>query len=88
MFITLFIYTLVKDKRNEPPQRMKKLLKSIEELTQAIENGFLTLEECNTKLKALRNSILDKYEEGTDNFIICLYPLIDADELKKELFNL
>lgn len=62
---------------------MKTLLKKIDKLTEEIEMGFYTRKECFAKLRALRNEVADKFEEGSDEFMQCVYHLIDANEIAK-----
>jgi hypothetical protein len=57
---------------------MKTLLKQIDTLTQQIENGMYTKQEAMYKIRSMKGLILDKYDEGTDNYTICIYPLLDA----------
>jgi hypothetical protein len=37
------------------------------------------------KLRELRSEVAAKFEEGSDNFMQCIYPLIDANEIAKSL---
>ena len=60
---------------------MKRFLQQIDKLTQSIEMGLLAKHEALNKLKSLHNEIKDKYEIGSDEYTILIYPLIDANEL-------
>jgi hypothetical protein len=60
---------------------MKLLLKKIDTLTDNIEMGLLTRGQAFSKLRELRSDIADKYEEGSDEFVKCIEPLIDANEV-------
>lgn len=62
---------------------MKSLLNKIDRLTETIEMGLLTKEEALFEIRKMRSNILDKYEEGSDKFMQCIYPLIDANEIAK-----
>ena len=62
---------------------MKSLLNKIDRLTETIEMGLLTKEEAMFEIRKMRSNILDKYEEGSDEFMQCIYPLIDANEIAK-----
>ena len=62
---------------------MKTLLNKIDKLTETIEMGLLTKEEALFEIRKMRSNILDKYEEGSDKFMQCIYPLIDANEIAK-----
>lgn len=62
---------------------MKSLLNKIDKLTETIEMGLLTKEEALFEIRKMRSNILDKYEEGSDKFMQCIYPLIDANEIAK-----
>ena len=64
---------------------MKQLLKQIDTLTNQIENGMYTKQEAMYKIRSMKGLILDKYDEGTDNYTICLYPLLDAHNLAQNL---
>lgn len=65
---------------------MKTLLNKIEKLTEQIEMGFFTKAEALQKLRELRSEVAEKFEEGSDKFMQCIYFLIDADELAKSLY--
>jgi len=60
---------------------MKNLLNKIDQLTERIEMGFLTRSESLSQLRGLRAEIADKFEEGSDEFMQCIGPLIDANEV-------
>ena len=60
---------------------MKKLINRANDLTDIIEMGLLTRGQAFFKLRELRSDIADKYEEGSDEFIQCIDPLIDANEV-------
>lgn len=62
---------------------MKALLGKIDKLTCQIEMGFYTKAEAMFKLRELRSEVAAKFEEGSDKFMQCIYPLIDADEIAK-----
>ena len=62
---------------------MKNLLNKIDKLTEEIEMGFYTKSEAMFKLRQLRSEVVDKFEEGSDKFMQCIYPLIDANEIVK-----
>ena len=64
---------------------MKTLLNKIDKLTDQIEMGLLTKAEAMLKLRELRSEVADKFEEGSDKFMQCIYPLIDANEIAKLL---
>ena len=64
---------------------MKTLLKKIDKLTEQIESGFYSKNEAMFKLRELRSEVALKYEEGSDKFIECIYPLIYAHEIAKYL---
>lgn len=64
---------------------MKTLLNKIDKLTDQIEMGLLTKAEAMLKLRELRSGVADKFEEGSDKFMQCIYPLIDANEIAKLL---
>ena len=66
---------------------MKNLLKRIDKLTECLEMGFFTKEESLFHLRSLRSEISDKFEEGSDNFMICISALIDANELFIQSFT-
>jgi len=50
--------------------------------------GLLTEQEANLKIRNLHGDILDKYSEGSDNYIICTGELMDAHNLNKDINNL
>ena len=64
---------------------MKTLLNKIDKLTDQIEMGLLTKAEAMLKLRELRSEVADKFEEGSDKYMQCIYPLIDANEIAKSL---
>ena len=64
---------------------MKTLLKKIDQLAEKIEMGFYTKSEAMCKLKELRGEVVEKFEEGGDEFMQCINPLIDAYEIAKSL---
>ena len=64
---------------------MKTLLKKIDKLTEQMEMGFFTKSEAMFKLRELRREVAEKFEEGGDKFMQCIYPLIDATEIAKGL---
>jgi len=64
---------------------MKTLLNKIDKLTEQIEMGFFTKSEAMFKLRELRSEVAEKFEEGSDKFMQCIYPLIDANEIAKSL---
>lgn len=64
---------------------MKTILNNIDKLYEAISNGLLTRSEANLKIRELRSSIADKYEEGSDNFTTCINSLVDCHLLINEL---
>jgi hypothetical protein len=51
-----------------------------------IESGLLTKSEAMRQLRELRFSIADKYNEGSDNFMILIYSLIDVNNLIEDLY--
>lgn len=57
---------------------MKNLIKKANKLIDSIEMGLLTKKEAMSQIRGLRTEIVDKYQEGTDEFIQCISPLIDA----------
>lgn len=65
--------------------KMKTLIKKIDSLTDQIEMGFYTKSEAMFKLRQLRSEVAEKFEEGSDKFMQCIYPLIDANEIAKAL---
>lgn len=65
---------------------MKTLLNKIDKLTEEIEMGFYTRSEAMAKLRELRSEVAEKFEEGSDKFMQCIYPLIDANEIVKSLY--
>jgi hypothetical protein len=65
---------------------MKKLLNQIDSLYANIESGLLTKSEAMSQLRELRFSIADKYNEGSDNFMILIYSLIDVNNLIEDLY--
>lgn len=62
---------------------MKTLLNKIDRLTETIEMGLLTKEEALFEIRELRSEVAEKFEEGSDKFMQCIYPLIDANEIAK-----
>jgi len=60
---------------------MRNLLKKIDELTELLEMGLLTKDYSLLQIRKIRSEIADKYEEGSDEFIMAIYPLIDANEI-------
>ena len=64
---------------------MKTLLNKIDKLTEEIEMGFYTKSEAMFKIRELRSEVAEKFEEGSDKFMQCIYTLIDADEMAKSL---
>jgi hypothetical protein len=56
---------------------MKTLLRKIDQMTEKIEMGFFTRSESLRLLRNMRQEIADKFEEGSDEFIQCVTPLID-----------
>lgn len=64
---------------------MKTLLNKIDKLTNQIESGIYTKQQALLKVKELKAIIDEKYMIGSDNHTELLYPLIDANELAKEL---
>lgn len=62
---------------------MKALINKIDKLTEEIEMGFYTKADAMFKLRQLRSEVSDKFEEGSDKFMQCIYPLIDANEIAK-----
>jgi hypothetical protein len=79
---TLYIYTII---ITQKLTKMKTLLKKIDQLTEKIELGFYTKSEAMFKLRELRSEVAEKFEEGSDKFMQCIYPLIDANEIAKRL---
>ena len=65
---------------------MKTLLKKIDQLTEEIEMGFYTKSEAMIRLRELRSEVTEKFEEGSEKFMQCIYPLIDANEIVKMLY--
>ena len=66
---------------------MKTLLKKIDKLTDQILAGFFTKSEAMFKLRELRSEVAENLEEGSDEFMQCIYSLIDANEIAKSLDN-
>jgi hypothetical protein len=64
---------------------MKSIIKQIDKLTEQIESGIYTKEEAMYKIRSMKGLILDKYDEGTDNYTICIYPLLDAHNAAQSL---
>ena len=64
---------------------MKTLLNKIDKLTEQIEMGLFTKSEAMFKLRELRSEVAEKFEEGSDKFMECIYALIDANEIAKSL---
>jgi hypothetical protein len=64
---------------------MKTLLNKIDKLTNQIESGIYTKQQALLKIKELKAIIDYKFEIGSDTHTELLYPLIDANELAKEL---
>jgi len=64
---------------------MKTLLNKIDKVTEQIEMGFFTKSEAMFKLRELRSEVAEKFEEDSDRYIQCIYPLIDANEMAKSL---
>ena len=64
---------------------MKTLLNKIDKLTEKIEMGFYTKSEALFQLRQLRSEVAEKFEEGSDKFMQCIYPLIDANEIAMSL---
>jgi len=64
---------------------MKRYLNQIDKLTETIEMGLLTKTEALNKLKSLHNEIKNKYELGSDQYTMLLYPLINANEIANSL---
>jgi len=64
---------------------MKKLIKEIDSFYEFIEMGLLTKKETMSKLRELRFRVSDKFDEGSDEFQICINSLIDCSNLMYEL---
>ena len=64
---------------------MKTLFNKIDKLTNQIESGIYTKQQALIKIREIKAIIDNKYMPGTDNHTSLLYPLIDANELAKEL---
>ena len=65
---------------------MKTIVKKIDNLIEIMEMGLLNKEQSISEIIKLRNEVSDKFQESSDEFIICINLLIDAQELTKE-FN-
>jgi hypothetical protein len=63
----------------------ERLLDKADRLCNFIELGLLCKGEAFFKLRELRAEITEQFEEGSDEFMECIYPLIDANELAQEL---
>jgi hypothetical protein len=66
---------------------MKKLLEKADRLLEIIEMGLLTKQAAMFRLKELRAEIAEEFGEGSDNFMACMYPLIEAHETVMQLFG-
>jgi len=66
---------------------MKQFFNKADQLTENIEMGFYTKNQALSMLRSLRNEILDKFEEGSDEFMQCIQPLIDAHEIAMTFFG-
>jgi hypothetical protein len=64
---------------------LAKQIYQIDKLNQNIEMGFYTKGEALTLLRNKRNEIANSYEVGSDNFIMCINFLIDANEIALSL---
>ena len=64
---------------------MKTLLRKIDELAANIEMGIYAKSEAMLKIRELRTEVSSKFQEGSDNFMMCIHSLIDAHDLAKEL---
>ena len=64
---------------------MKIIIQTIDNLTEQIEMGFFTESEAMFKLRELRSEVADKFEEGSDEFMRCICPLVDANEIARSL---
>jgi diketogulonate reductase-like aldo/keto reductase len=64
---------------------MKTLFNKIDKLTNQIESGIYTKQQALLKIRELKAIIDEKYMPDSDNHTQLLYPLIDANELAKEL---
>ena len=67
---------------------MKTLLNKIDNLIETLEMGLLTESQANIEIRTLHSDILDKYEEGSDNYIICSIELVEAHNLNQDINNL
>ncbi len=67
------------------PINMKALFNKIDKLTNQIESGIYTKQQALLKVRELKAIIDYKYMPGSDPHTELLYPLIDANELAKEL---
>ena len=65
---------------------MITLLNRINHLYENIEMGFLTKGQAMTAMRSMKFSILDKFEEGSDNFITCINTLIDVNSLVEDIY--
>ena len=63
----------------------KNLISKIEDLCENIENGLFTSNEAMTQIRNFQDTILDKFEEGTDNYMQCMAPLCDAYNIAIEI---
>lgn len=64
---------------------MKKLEKKINFLISIIELGTLTRKEALYEIRVLKAELDEMFEPGSDKHQTLLYPLIDANELAKDL---
>jgi len=66
---------------------MKELINKADQLLETIDMGLLSEEVAFSEIRVLRNEIENAYDEGSDEFMICIYPLIDANEVAMRLYN-
>ena len=60
---------------------LPKLLKEIDALYEQIEMGLMTSKQVTFKLREMRFKCLEKFDESSDEFQICVDSLIDCSNL-------
>ena len=61
------------------------LITKIEDLCETIEMGFLTKGEAMNEIRDFQGIILDKFEEGSNEYMQCMAPLCDAHNIATEI---
>lgn len=65
---------------------MKTILSKISRLEQSIEYGLLTRSEATREVRLIYLLVADKYEEGSDNFMLLLSNLTDTYTLIQDTY--